>query len=444
MKKTYLFILLASMLSTAAIAQNITPKLDGLEGYHDETIVQVPQKSDYQNKQKAIETSWLSPVSNWQNQGAFFQNPTYMRLFPDSGVFIIPDDGSAPISQPWHLVGTVFQPDEPFYELQTDGWLMNRFDRYDVDSVRFPYAYQRLTNQTMVNGVMTEIVDTAIVHYYQASNLDDWYMQNSENRFLLPNGNAFSVTELGPTDVTFTDTILLTADAATDTVFGEQISLGTIQLAIPDEVKSAGPNPRAGFQNAVGVSLVYKPMQSYAFGDTLVSFNDNAQPVEQLNNFGTVYYVNQGGAMVQEQYFNNTFVSNRQVRYGQDFGSLKGYLATMAFMGWNNDLFFDADFLVSVDNPSSVPSVADDLGLKAYPNPAKMGEEIILKLDKNASINNVTITMVDLLGNVVAEEFVSLGNNEYSLTTDNLAGGVYLINVNADNSASTVRVIIGQ
>lgn len=444
MKKSYVLILLATMLSTAVVAQNTTPKLEGLSGYHDKTMVNVPVKSDYQNKQKAIETGWLSPVSNWESQGAFFQNPTYMRLFPDSSVFLVPEDGSAPFSHPWHLVGTVFQPDEPFYELQTEGWLMNRFDRYDVDSVRFPYAYQRITDETMVNGVMTEIVDTAIVHYYQAANLDDWYMQSSANRFAIPKGDAFSVNQLGPTDITFTDTVLLTADAATDTIFGETINLGIIQLSVPDNVKSAGPNPQAGYDNAVGVSVIYKPMQSYKFGDTLVSFNDNAQPVEQLNNFGTVYYANSGGAMVQEQFFNNSFVSNRQVRYGQDFGSIKGYLPTMAFMGWNSDLFFDADFLVSVDNPSSVPSINDDLGLKAYPNPAKMGEEIILKLDKNASVSDVTITMTDLLGNVIAEEFVSLGNNEYSLTTNNLAGGVYLINVNADNSASTVRVVIGQ
>ncbi len=443
MKKFYVLLISAVLLSVPSYAQTVS-QFTNLEYQEENLTVDVsnlPQITKSAGK-APIETSWLSPVSNWEDQGAFFQGASFMRLHPDSGVVIVPSDGGEPFGNAFHLVGTVFQPTEPFYELQS-GWLMNRYDSYQVDSVRFPYAYIRYTDSMDVAGTMTNIVDTAIIHFYKADQLDDWYMSATDDRFAIPKGDNFSVELLGPTDVLFTDTVLLTKGAATDTVNGETIALGTIQFAIPDGIKDISDNSQtATYDNVVGVSLVYKPMQPYKFGDTLASFDDNAQPKILLNNFGSVTYGNDGTGMPQESSFNNTFVSNRQVRYGQDFGSIRGYLATMAFFGWTRDFFFDADFLVTVDNPSGVSAVKDNLGLSAYPNPAKMGQEIMVKIEENVAIENVSITMSDLLGNVISDEFTAVGPKEFSIATDRLAGGVYLINVKADNASSTIRVVL--
>ncbi|MBT8327769.1 MAG: T9SS type A sorting domain-containing protein [Bacteroidia bacterium] len=444
MKKFYVLLISAVLFSVSSYAQTVAP-FTNLAEYQEENlnldISNLPELTK-NSSNKAFYTEWMSPVSNWEDQGAFFQGPSFMRLHPDSGVVIVPSDGTEPFGNGFHLIGTVFQPTEPFYELQT-GWLMNNYDSYKVDSIRMPYAYIRYTDSMDVAGSMVNIVDTAVVHFYTADQLDDWYMSATDDRFAIPKGENFSVDLLGPTDVLFTDTILLTKAAATDTVNGETIALGTLQFAVPAGINEISDNSQtATYDNTIGVSLVYKPMQPYEFGDTLASFDDNAQPQILLNNFGSVTYGNDGTGMPQESHFNNTFTSNRQVRYGQEFGPLKGYLATMAFFGWTRDFFFDADFLVTVEDPSGVASVKDNLGVTAYPNPAKMGQEIMVKIEENVAIENVTITMTDLLGNVISDNFAAVGPKEFSLATDRLAGGVYLINVKADNASSTIRVIL--
>lgn len=447
MKKSYVLLLIVGILfaGVQVSAQNYTQPATNLELKIDDQIYTI---NDYQKptsnlKNKALETGWLSPVTNWQNKGAFFQSPSFLRMFPDTNLVQLFSNGTSGQTN-WHLFGTVFQPTDPFYELQVEGgWLMNRYDEYTVDSIRFPYGYFREVDSAVINGVRSAVVDTVIVHYYQPEHLVTWTLNSTGERFCLPRNGSFDQNIVGPNHINFTDTLFLTSEAATPSNNEGQFTPGLVQLEIPAEFNQAGPNPQLNGSNMVAVSIVYKPGQEYELGDTLVSFNDNVEPTKKFNNFGTLLYFNEGSAVTQTEHLNNSFVTNGQVRY-EAFGQFRGYLATLNFFGWASDFFWDADFKVTVDNPSSVPSIADDLGLKAYPNPAKMGDEIILKLEKNVSVNDVSITMVDLLGNVVANEFVSLGNNEYSLTTNNLAGGVYLINVNADNSASTVRVVIGQ
>ena len=116
----------------------------------------------------------------------------------------------------------------------------------------------------------------------------------------------------------------------------------------------------------------------------------------------------------------------------------------MAFFGWTRDFFFDADFLVTVESPASVASLKDNLGLVAYPNPAKMGQEILVAVDENVALNNVEIIMTDLLGNVISSDYTVVGGNEFAIPTSGLAGGVYLISVTAENASSTIRVVVAQ
>ncbi len=443
MRKFYVLLAATLFFGLQVTAQNHANPAKNLKGNVEDYI----KVGDYVKpaanvKNKALESSWLSPVSNWESQGAFFQGSSFLRLFPDSNVVIVPSDGGDAYHNAWNLIGNVFQPEEPLYELQSGGWLINRFDTYTVDSVRFPIGYFRNADSVDVNGTMTEVVDTLVLHYYQPEHFQIWTLTSTGERFVLPNGDAYDAKTVGPNDVNFTDTLLLDGTVATPVGDDGTFSPRLVQTAIPAEFNTAGPNPQKNGSNVVGLSIVYKPGQSYNLGDTLVSFNENAENVKKLNNFGTITYFNDGGAMTQTEFLNNTFVTNRQVRYGQEFGSIKGYLPTFSFFGWQSDFFWDADYKVSVENPSSVSTLKDDLGLKAYPNPAAMGQEILVKLDKNVAIENVAIVMTDLLGNVVSSDFRSTGLNTFSLATDRLAGGVYLINVKAENSSSTIRVVL--
>ena len=318
---------------------------------------------------------------------------------------------------------------------------MNHEDEYVLDSIRFPYSYIRFADSMIRDDSAAYIVDTAIVHFYTYEQLDDWFMSATDDRFVIPKVESFSAEILGPTDVFFIDTILLTRENATDSVYSDSISLGIMHITIPKEIKMISDNPEKNYENCVGISVVFKPMQEYEDGDTLYSAISNLQPTALLNNFSLAAYINSSCSITQERYFNNSFITDKQVRYGQEFGPIYGYLVPMEFFGWENDMFIDFDFFVEAE-PGSVFSSSRNLGIKVYPNPSTMSQEIFVKIEENVAIENVTITMSDLLGNVVSDNFTAIGPKEFSLATNKLAGGVYLITVNADNASSTIRVVL--
>ena len=399
------------------------------------------------NKTYRCYTEWLNPVQNWKDQGALFKAITLTQLYPDSFVVIINTDSSLSYHNT-HLLGTVFQPTEPFYELQS-GWLMNDYDLYAVDSIRFPYAYLRYTDSMNIEGKMANIVDTAIIHFYKYEQLDDWYMSATDDRFAIPIGENFSVELLGPTDVLFTDTILLTKELATDTTDVKTLTLDTFQFAIPDGIKDIGDNSSGIYENVVGVSVVYKPMQHYTKGDTLFSNINNIQPTKKLNNFGIASYNNDSTGLPQKRFFNNSFVSDKRVRYGQDSLGLRGYLPSMEFIGFEPDIFFNFDFLITaIDmNVDTIGNIGMDeasstLRVKVYPNPSSTLRGINIKIEENVTLENISITLSDLLGNVISDEFTTVGPKEFSIATDKLAGGVYLVTVKTEEKSSTARIIL--
>jgi hypothetical protein len=447
MKKIYVILASAMFLSLGTMAQKVATPVSGLEIIKDEVKPLSYEKPNADFKNKAIETSWLSPVSMWQSQGAFWQSSSFMTLFQDSTVVINPTDGSDAFHQAWHVMGTVFEPTEPFYKEQTStSWLMNRYDTYSVDSVRFAMGYFRDTDSMLVGGVMTEIIDTVIVHYYKAEDLSRWYIGTvgnwEDHVFTMPIGADYDPTNPGPSGNVFNDTILLDATANTPLSAEGTFQPVLVRSEIPADIKDVANNAQLNGANTVGMSITYRTMQEYSFGDTLANYNDNITVQNDLNRFGTLVYYNEGSDVVQDRYANNSFVTNRQMIAGDLFSNtFRGYLPSLGSMGWQQDFFFDADFLVSVENPANISKVSS-LGINAYPNPASAGQEIIISVDENASVANVAIVMTDLLGNVINNEFTSLGNNKYSIATTELAGGVYLVNVKANNSAGTVRIVI--
>ncbi len=435
-------------LSLGSMAQQIAKPVSGLEIVKSEYTPLPYEKPVGNQKNKAIESGWLSPVSMWEAQGAFWQQSSFMRLFQDSTVVINPADGSDAFHQPWHVMGTVFEPTEPFYKEQTStSWLMNRYDTYDVDSVRFIFGYFRDTDSMDINGTMTEIVDTVILHYYNASDLSRWYIGTvgnwEDHVFTAPIGSDYNPASPGPSGNVWNDTILLTADAATPTNDQGQFTPRLLRLEVPSDVKTVTNNAQLNGAHTVGLSLTYRTMQNYEFGDTLDNFDESIEVTNKLNTFGTIVYYNEGAEIQQDRYANNSFVTNRQVVAGDLFANtFRGYLPTTASMGWQQDFFLDADFYVSVDNPAYVEKVENTLGLKAYPNPATSGQDIVVSVDENASVSDVTIVMTDLLGNVINNDFTAIGDNKYSVSSTGLANGVYLVNVKANNAAGTVRIVI--
>lgn len=406
---------------------------------------QYPAKLNYANTiqesfaKKAIETSWMSPLSMLADRGATFTNPSFFPLFQDSSLVFVPSDGGDPFRVSWHLFGTFFDPTDPFYSLQTGGWQASRFHSYEVDSVRFPMSYIRQVDSIMMDGSMTEVVDTLIIHLYEPDAINTWFFNNgSDEVFALPNNDGFSVKELGPTDVNFTDTILLTREMATDTSLEESINLA--RVSIPVQSMTIGPNAdNTGSGMTAGFSLVFKSMIPFEAGDTLLSYDDNIKPSKLFNVFGTGSYTN-SGARVPLTTYNNSFVTNFQVRYGQDFDPFRGYLATLSSVGWANDFYFDGDFYVTAD-VNSVENMSNTIEVAMYPNPVAAGEHIYFDI-KDKSINGAQVLVTDILGNIVDQKTLKNVATEQSVSTEGFANGFYFLKIVTEKGNFTSKFTV--
>ena len=99
---------------------------------------------------------------------------------------------------------------------------------------------------------------------------------------------------------------------------------------------------------------------------------------------------------------------------------------------------------MTVENPSAVGSLDNKLGVSAYPNPAVSGSSVYISIEKAVAEGEVSIAVTDLLGNEINTEFASVGGNEFSVSTDGLSTGVYLIKVTANNESGTVRIVVSE
>lgn len=401
-------------------------------------------ESNFGLGKKSEENGWLTPVKLMEDYGATFQGSSYFPLFQDSTVFFVPSPDATSqdlFSNSWNLFGTVFQPEDPLYVLQTDGWQFTRFTHYTCDSVNFPYSYIRQVDQIEVGGNMVDVVDTVFIHFYQNKNLNcTWFFNNSEEVFAMPIRDQFSIDKLAPKDVAFIDTILLTADAVTDTEFGDNININSITRAISAAVADVPGDNSDKNTNVIGVSIAFKTMVPYSFGDTLLSYNDAVTPSKKFNVFGTASYYNQGSRVVQTQTYNNSFVTNRQVRYGQKVGSnLWGYIPTLQSVGWNTDFYFPASFHVTGLNVG-INEVANNTKIQVYPNPAKKGSDIVVSTS-SVKASTVTIQLIDVVGNVVYSTQTTSAN-QYTIPTSDVVPGIYFVNFSANGATASQRIVI--
>jgi hypothetical protein len=78
-----------------------------------------------------------------------------------------------------------------------------------------------------------------------------------------------------------------------------------------------------------------------------------------------------------------------------------------------------------------------------YPNPATQNTNIAFNLIEN---NKVSVTVIDMLGNVVSviahENEFNKGNNTLSLNTANLANGIYYISLEVNGVKETKKLIV--
>ncbi len=422
-------------------AQKLVPP--DLNEHSKQVIIDVPLQPELKNKWGSL--GWLSPVSMWEAQGAFWQGSTLTLLFPDSTVLInLSDTAAYPINT--HLIGTVFEPTEPFYkELSRDQRLVSRISPYHVDSVRFKFGYFRNVDSIIVNQVKTEVVDTCVVHFYNSDNLQRWYVGIAGNWedhvFTIPNENDFNARASGPMENIWNDTILLTKSIATPIYNQGYFMAKSVAIAIPYNVREIPPNINLDGAQTIGVSIIYKPMQVYQKGDTLINFDTTLHVKNKLNSFGTITYANEGTPITQNRFANNSFITNTKLLSGGLYKSLKGYYPTLKNFSWNTDVFFDAEFCIE-----TFGNIDDDkilhLTIQASPNPIQQGELLNLQVDQNVAISEFDVSLHNLLGAKVDVNVIPKGNNKFCLETNSLVPGVYFVSINTLGANGTYKLTV--
>jgi hypothetical protein len=449
MKKVYATILTVCIVALGYSQNSIDADHSGsleLEK-SDYTITNIATPHIKKQLYKLNPGGWLSQPALMQSKGGFWQNATFTRLFPDSFVNIVGTDGM--LFQPaFHAIGSSFDPRDPLYVTQTidaGGWQVGLHDSYNLDSIAFTYAYVRETRTIQGEEVETDLIDTLFVYYIGTNGMNQFRFNDVNNGgFGVPTG--LNVNTLSPLVFSYVDTILL--DDMMATQFdreGTNLSTSAITIAIPENLRRVDHLFNDFGSRPIGYSLVYKPGLKYSFGDTIINFSEDINLSTQFNDFGVVTYGNEGSNLSDGRYFNNTFVSNRQVRYGQLFGSIRGHLPIIANLGWQRDLYLASFFHVSENEDrkwGSVATVAQPLATRVYPNPVAAGGNVTVQLLEDVTLSEVNIKMVDILGNQISTKTTIMTDAAIEVSTENLAKGIYLIQVSFNNKSTTHRVFV--
>ena len=83
-------------------------------------------------------------------------------------------------------------------------------------------------------------------------------------------------------------------------------------------------------------------------------------------------------------------------------------------------------------------TTADQTSLNAYPNPSR--DIVFLETSKTFKFN-VTMSIVDVLGNVISEQTFARWSNPTTLNVSNLSQGVYFVRIRSGNEVMVKRIV---
>jgi hypothetical protein len=390
-------------------------------------------------KAKADYTNWRFPVE------AINQLTTLDRfvsfLYPDSSAQFVSSDGEANHYN-WHSVGAVFTPNDPNLELEGDNIALSRYNEYTVDSIYFPYLYVRYVDSADIAGTMTEVVDTLIVQFYRADQLESrsFTPQGSDPELFMKPGN-WTQSLLGSNNTAYEMKIPLKGEDSTGRPSTEGWSQGGRVVPLPPgfDIDSDADNVELEFANAFGFSISYKNMLPNNFGDTMEA-RDGSPVTNPVNYFGHSFFSNSSIEVKQTEYINNSWWVPSTIAYGA------------AQNGWENSVpgnaYFDDRYLnygIHISTPYlSTEDVENVITYGVYPNPISASQTLMADFNL-VNAGAVSIEMFDILGNkvkTVANDYFTSGEHKLDINISDLAPGMYIYTVKAGNAVSSKKVSI--
>jgi hypothetical protein len=335
----------------------------------------------------------------------------------------------------------MFDPKDSLFQ-STGQEVLTKFNPYTVDTIAWTEYYVRNLDSIDVGGVMTEVIDTVVVEYFDFTGIQfrGFTFNNMNHINGSPKTSTYQKGSLRNTSAIKTDYILLgtkdrdSLDRANGRLFG---SVGYVVPGIKSMSTSAGTDVRI---NTTCFSLAFKPMVRAKLGDTIVNWN-NVPTTTKVNTYGVrmAYIENNFWEITSPFRVNNAFWTNSQLLFGATVNGWSSYLPTTAY---NTGYFLPYDIHISTQNLKAT-EIQPIQNLAVYPNPANIGNNFHVTFN-SASVTSGKVEIMDLNGKViVAGESRNFANGSNTVTVNaTLTAGIYMVAVKTANGTQSTKLIV--
>jgi hypothetical protein len=311
-------------------------------------------------------------------------------------------------------------------------------------------------------GGKTNVVDTLFIAYFAAAQIDKLQFTSSGEKLAMVD---WDYAKRLPANYVTMQTILLPngANGDVDTTralnndggFENSWTSKIAQFPAPaGMVINANPNGSTT-ANLVGFAYTFKSGIPAVVGNDTAVMVYQKDPISapsgmrRTNYFGCRFTQNSGSIGWENKNFWNTSLfalkSTSYVDDGQP-NSWKGYVSGNAF---TSDLFLESWFHLTSDTSGVKPGVGfnEESNMKIsriFPNPAKSNVTVGMEL---FSTSDVKVSIVNIMGQEVSSlsfPNTAKGVIEIPVSLNNVAPGVYVINVTAGNNTSSQKLVIAE
>ncbi|MFN5888787.1 MAG: T9SS type A sorting domain-containing protein [Bacteroidota bacterium] len=440
MKKFTTF-LIAGFATISAFAQISAPAIPSVEKNPGLKATEL-SKFNKKTNRRTDYGSWYTYTDAYKEGVLLGQEySTFVRwVMPDTNAGFVYTDGNY-ASIGIHVVGSMFDPKDSLFQ-STGQEVLTKFNPYTVDTIAWTEYYVRNLDSIDVGGVMTEVIDTVVVEYFDFTGIQfrGFTFNNMNHINGSPKTSTYQKGSLRNTSAIKTDYILLgtkdrdSLDRANGRLFG---SVGYVVPGIKSMSTSAGTDVRI---NTTCFSLAFKPMVRAKLGDTIVNWN-NVPTTTKVNTYGVrmAYIENNFWEITSPFRVNNAFWTNSQLLFGATVNGWSSYLPTTAY---NTGYFLPYDIHISTQNLKAT-EIQPIQNLAVYPNPANIGNNFHVTFN-SASVTSGKVEIMDLNGKViVAGESRNFANGSNTVTVNaTLTAGIYMVAVKTANGTQSTKLIV--
>lgn len=418
---------------------------------------QLEMRAQKQNNRRDDYSDYYAQYSAiFQTVGGTDISVSFFTIYPDSNLVKISTVDGVKDETYFgvHTIGAVIDPKDILYSFDDPTVTpLSKFNSYTVDSMNMRYGYFRQVDSMMVGGVNTHVVDTLVVRFFDRTDLTlgglTWNQNAQEHageseRYGHP--NSLDVKTALP--INFVKEIKIPLDE-TDSVKRRSDGSWSFKQFDLEVDMNINSDMNANESTVFGYSVTFRPMKPSVFGDTMYDATVNPGTGDQHSNitnlhnyFGFPIWVNQSSDYLQTNNYNNLFFANTRNMYtGKDAEFLSRYTLGSTFA----DRYYAYSYFKLSTTTLGVEDVdANGYGLgQAYPNPVNSGNDFNVDFELGNN-TEATVTLMDINGKVLSTKVVrgTQGTNTVSFETSNLATGIYMYSLTADNFTATKKFMV--